>query len=196
MKTITMLIALATGALFSQNAEFGHVWSDEVRRGPMIREVRGQGIIASRTTVELTIPESHIAEVRRGQMVDVDSRTEGIRKGRVMRVDAGAVNGASRVFVRLTRATSLVPGTSTDCTIRLERLNDVIYVGRPVSGNPNSIGMLFKIDADGAHATKVRVQFGRSSVNTIQVLAGLQVGDHVILSDMTPYEQHDRIALK
>src|SRR5579872_2873269 len=166
-----MLIALVAGAGFSQNSDFSHVWIDDVKHGPMIRELRGLGVIADHTTVQLTIPESQIADVRRGQMVDVDSR-DGILRGKVMRVDPVVLNDKRRVTVRLRKATSVPVGTNVDGTIELERLSDVVYLGRPVFGSPNSTGTLFKIDADCVHATKVRVRFGRASVNTIEILEG------------------------
>jgi HlyD family secretion protein len=75
-------------------------------------------------------------------------------------------------------------------------LRDVVYVGRPVFADPNSEVMVFKIDSERAYATRVRVRFGRSSVSTIEVLGGLQVGDVIILSDKSSYEQYDRVSLK
>jgi HlyD family secretion protein len=82
-----------------------------------------------------------------------------------------------------------------DGTIQLEKLDDVLYVGRPVFGQENSTVTLFKLEPDGKYANKVKVTFGRSSVNTIEIKSGLQVGDRVILSDMSQYDQYDRIKL-
>ena len=82
-----------------------------------------------------------------------------------------------------------------DGTIQLEKLDDVVYVGRPVFGQENSTVQLFKLEPDGKYANKVKVTFGRSSVNTIEVKNGLKVGDRVILSDMSPYDSYDRIKL-
>jgi len=122
----------------------------------MIREVRGLGVIIDRTAVELTIPTSHVDDVHRGHMVDVDLPTAGILKGRVIRVEPMGVNTTSSVTVRLSQATTVAYGTSIDGRIELERLSDVVYVGRPVVGNPNSVGTIFKIDPDGAHAADRR----------------------------------------
>jgi len=87
------------------------------------------------------------------------------------------------------------PDLSVDGTIELERLSDVVYVGRPVFGQPESTVQLFKVEPDGKYAIKVKVTFGRSSVNTIEIKEGLKVGDKVILSDMSAYDNNDRIKL-
>jgi HlyD family secretion protein len=88
-----------------------------------------------------------------------------------------------------------VPDLSVDGTIEIENLSDVVYVGRPVFGQPNSTTSLFKVDPDGKGATRVQVKLGRTSVNTIEVVDGLKVGDKVILSDMSAWDGHDRIRL-
>jgi len=88
-----------------------------------------------------------------------------------------------------------VPDLSVDGTIELMRLNDVLYMGRPVFGQPNSLVTLFKIDPDGKEANRVQVKLGASSVNSIQILEGLKPGDRVILSDMSAQDQHNRIRL-
>jgi HlyD family secretion protein len=84
---------------------------------------------------------------------------------------------------------------SVDGVIELERLADVVYMDRPVSGEPGSTIGIFKIDPDGKGATRVNVKLGRASVNTIEVLDGLKVGDRVILSDMSQYDAYSRIRL-
>jgi multidrug efflux pump subunit AcrA (membrane-fusion protein) len=88
-----------------------------------------------------------------------------------------------------------VPDLSVDGTIEIQRLADVVYVGRPVFGQPNSQVSLFKLDEDGKGASRVTVKLGRSSVNTIEVTDGLKVGDQVILSDMSAQDQSPRIRL-
>ena len=85
-----------------------------------------------------------------------------------------------------------MPDLSVDGTIELERLNDVLFMGRPAFGQDQSTVGLFKIDADGVNAERVQVKLGRSSVNTVEVLSGLKVGDQVILSDMSAYDAFDR----
>lgn len=88
------------------------------------------------------------------------------------------------------------PGLPVDGTIRIRSLKNVVYVGRPVFGQPDGSGALFKFEPDGAHATRVTVRFGAASVNSIQILDGLRPGDCVILSDMRAYEGNDRIRVK
>ena len=89
-----------------------------------------------------------------------------------------------------------VPGLNVDGTIEVEVLKDVTFVGRPAMGSAQSGGVLFKLAGDGQHVTKVDVQFGRASVNTIEVLSGLQPGDQVILSDMSAFAAKDRVRLR
>jgi HlyD family secretion protein len=89
-----------------------------------------------------------------------------------------------------------VPDLSVDGTIELERLNDVLFMGRPAFGQEQSVVGLFKILSDGVNAERVQVKLGRSSVNTMEILSGLKVGDQVILSDMSAYDAYDRIRLK
>jgi multidrug efflux pump subunit AcrA (membrane-fusion protein) len=88
------------------------------------------------------------------------------------------------------------PDLSVDGTIEIEKLNDVLYVGRPTFGQPNSQVTLFKVDADRKGAARVQVKLGRSSVNTVEILEGLNVGDVVILSDMSAWDGRDRIRLR
>ncbi len=144
----------------------------------------------------LQIAETQMKNVRIGLDATVDTRN-GIIPGRVIRIDPAAVNGTVAVDVALLGA--LPPGAradlSVDGTIEIERLADVIFVDRPVSGEPDTTIGLFKIDPDGKGASRVNVQLGAASVNTIQVKKGLNVGDKVILSDMSQYDQYQRIRL-
>jgi HlyD family secretion protein len=89
----------------------------------------------------------------------------------------------------------LRPDLSVDGTIQEAKLDDVIFVGRPVFGQQDSTVRLFRVDPDGKYANAVKVTFGRSSVNTIEIKDGLKVGDKVILSDMSAYDAYDRIKL-
>jgi multidrug efflux pump subunit AcrA (membrane-fusion protein) len=126
----------------------------------------------------------------------VDTRN-GIIPGRVIRIDPAALNGTVGVDVELMGA--LPQGSraelSVDGTIELEHLDNVVFMDRPVSGEPNSSISIFKIDPDGKGASRVNVKLGRASVNTIEVLDGLKVGDRVILSDMGQYDAYSRIRL-
>ncbi len=145
---------------------------------------------------ELKIPETQAKDVAIGQVASIDTRN-GIIDGHVSRIDPAAVNGTVTVDVKLEGALPLGarPDLSVDGTIEIERLTDVLYVGRPTFGQPNSQISLFKLDPDGKGATRVQVKLGRSSVNTIEILEGLRIGDQVILSDMSAWDAHDRIRL-
>lgn len=144
----------------------------------------------------LKIPETQVKDVAIGQVASIDTRN-GIIPGHVSRIDPAAVNGTVDVDVTLEGA--LPPGArpdlSVDGTITLERLTDVMYVGRPVIGQPGAKISLFKVDPDGKGAERVNVALGRSSVNNIEVVDGLKVGDQVILSDMSSQDAYNRIRL-
>ncbi|HVP00599.1 MAG TPA: efflux RND transporter periplasmic adaptor subunit [Bryobacteraceae bacterium] len=145
---------------------------------------------------ELKIAETQAKDILLGQKADVDTRN-GIIPGHVSRIDASIVNGTRTVDVKLDGPlpTGAVPDLSVDGVVEIERLADVVYVGRPVFGQPNSSVSVFKLDDDGKGATRVTVKLGRSSVNTIEVVDGLKVGDQVILSDMSQNEDKPRIRL-
>jgi HlyD family secretion protein len=144
---------------------------------------------------ELRIAETQTKDIAIGQPAEVDTRN-GVVKGRVSRIDPAATNGT--VGVDVTLEGDLPPGSrpdlSVDGTIRLELLENVIYVGRPAFGQENSTVGLFKVGADG-EAVRTNVKLGRSSVSTIEVIEGLQPGDQVILSDMSSYDEYSRIRL-
>ncbi|MFB9068352.1 efflux RND transporter periplasmic adaptor subunit [Pseudofulvimonas gallinarii] len=144
---------------------------------------------------ELRIPETQAKDIAIGQKVKVDTRN-GVVVGEVMRIDPAVLNGTVQIDVDLPG--ELPPGArpdlSVDGTVEIERLADVLYVGRPAFGQPNSQTTLFRIDADG-RAVRVPVQLGRASVNLIEVVQGLQEGDKVILSDTSAWDQHDRLRL-
>jgi len=144
---------------------------------------------------ELRIAETQTKDIALGQPAEVDTR-QGVVKGRVSRIDPASLNGT--VGVDVTLEGPLPPGSrpdlSVDGTIRLELLDNVIYVGRPAFGQENSTVGLFKVGADG-EAVRINVKLGRSSVSTIEVIEGLQPGDQVILSDMSSYDEYPRIRL-
>jgi len=144
----------------------------------------------------LNIAETQAKDIILTQKAEIDTRN-GVVPGHVIRIDASIVNGTRTVDVRLDGALppGAVPDLSVDGTIEIERLADVVYVGRPVFGQPNSQVSLFKLDEDQKGATRVVVKLGRSSVNTIEVVEGLKVGDNVILSDMSAQDQNPRIRL-
>ena len=146
---------------------------------------------------EIKIAETQAKDVMPGQKASIDTRN-GIVNGHVSRVDPSVINGT--VTVDVTIDDPLPPGArpdlSVDGTITLENLKDVLYVGRPVHGQSDSTIGIFKIVDDGAEAVRVNVKLGRSSVNTIEILDGLKVGDKVILSDMSAWDNFDRVRLK
>jgi HlyD family secretion protein len=145
---------------------------------------------------ELKIAETQMKDVRLGMEASIDTRN-GLIPGRVIRIDPAAQNGTVTVDVSLDGALpeGARPELSVDGTIELEHLSDVLAVGRPVSGQPDSTIGLFKLDPDGKGATRVNVKLGRSSVNTIEVVDGLKAGEQVILSDMTQWDSQPRIRL-
>jgi HlyD family secretion protein len=156
----------------------------------------------SHLKAELKIAETQVKDIAQGQPAVIDTRlagggSNGLIEGRVFRIDPSILNGTVTVDVALKGA--LPPGArpdlSVDGTIQLEKLDDVVFVGRPVFGQQDATVQLFKIDPDGKYASKTKVTFGRSSVNTIEVKDGLRVGDRVILSDMSAYDNYDRIKL-
>jgi HlyD family secretion protein len=151
----------------------------------------------SRLKAEIKIAETQAKDIQLGQKAEVDTRN-GVVEGRVARIDPSVQNGTRTVDVTLTGELpkGAVPDLSVDGTIELERLNDVLYMGRPAFGQDQSTVGLFKMTADGVTAERTQVKLGRSSVNTIEVLSGLKVGDQVILSDMSAYDAYDRIRLK
>jgi HlyD family secretion protein len=150
-----------------------------------------------RLKAELKIPETQAKDVQLGQKAEIDTRN-GIIAGRVSRIDPAAKEGTVTVDVKLEGALPLGarPDLSVDGTIEIERLADVVFMGRPAFGQPNTTVSVFKIDPDGKGAARVQVKLGRSSVNSIEVVEGLRPGDQVILSDMSAWDAHERIQLK
>ena len=149
-----------------------------------------------RLKAELKIAETQAKDILVGQDAEIDTRN-GIIPGKVSRIDPAVINGTRTVDVRLIGAlpSGAVPDLSVDGTIEIENLKDVVYMGRPVFGQPNSTITIFKMDSEGKGASRVPVKLGRTSVNTIEILDGLKVGDRVILSDMSAMDGHDRIRL-
>jgi HlyD family secretion protein len=161
-----------------------------VQPGAMLAKV----VQPNHLMAELKIAETQARDVQFGEPASIDTHN-GIISGTVMRVDPGVQNGTVTVDVKLTSELpkGARPDLSVDGTIDLERLDNVLYVGRPAFGQENSTISLFKLDADGKEATRVPVKVGRESVNSIQVFEGLREGDTVILSDMSRWDKTDRI---
>jgi HlyD family secretion protein len=150
-----------------------------------------------RLKAEIKIPETQAKDITIGQPATVDTRN-GIVKGLVSRIDPSVQNGTVTVDVQFSDPlpNGARPDLSVDGTIELDNLKDVLYVGRPVHGQADSTIGLFKLVDDGSEAVRVNVKIGKVSVNSVQVLDGLKVGDKVILSDMSPMDAFDRIRLR
>lgn len=146
---------------------------------------------------ELRIPETQIKDVRIGQPVAVDTRN-GIIQGQVSRIDPAAREGTFVVDAELTGPlpASARPDLSVDGTIELERLTNVLYVGRPAFGQGQQTVGLFRLTADGQEAARTQVTLGRSSVSTIEIVSGLNEGDRVILSDTSAMDNYTRIRIR
>ena len=146
---------------------------------------------------EVRIAETQAKDIAIGQLSSIDTRN-GIVAGHVSRIDPAVQNGTVTVDVSLDGELpkGARPDLSVDGTIELERLNDVVFVGRPAFGQERSTVGIFKLDGDGSsYAERTQVQLGRSSVNTIEIVSGLRPGDRVILSDMSQYDANERIRL-
>ena len=150
----------------------------------------------SKLKAVLQIPETQAKDVAIGQNASIDTRN-GIIPGHVIRADPNAINGTVAVDVALDGvAPGMRPDLSVDGTIIIERLPNVLYTGRPAYGQPNSTIGMFKISADGKTASRVQVQVGRSSVSSIEIIRGLAVHDSVILSDMSQWDNVDKVRIK
>ncbi len=145
----------------------------------------------------LRVPETQARDVALGQKAEIDTRI-GIVPGRVVRIDPAAQSGTVAVDVALEGALpqGARPDLSVEGTVEIERLDNVLFVGRPAYGQQNSTVGLFKLSDGGRYAERVNARLGRASVNTIEVLGGLVVGDSVVLSDMSRWDNVDRVRLK
>ena len=149
-----------------------------------------------RLKADVKIAETQAKDIQIGQTATIDTRN-GVVPGRVIRIDPAVINGTVTVDIRLEGELpkGARPDLSVDGTVELEKLDDVLYVGRPAFGTENSTVSLFRYDPDGKTADRVQVKFGRSSVNQIEILEGLRVGDKVILSDTSQWDNVNRIRL-
>jgi HlyD family secretion protein len=146
---------------------------------------------------EIKIPETQAKDVAIGQKATIDTRN-GVVKGQVSRIDPSVQNGTVTVDIEFLEPLPLGsrPDLSIDGTVELENLLNVLYVGRPVHGQSESVVGLFKLVDDGSEAVRINVKLGKNSVNTVEILQGLQVGDKVILSDMSNWDRFDRVRLR
>jgi HlyD family secretion protein len=154
-------------------------------------------VVPNQLKAQLKIAETQAHDILLDQPAEIDTHN-GIVPGHVTRIDPAVVNGTRTVDVKLDGALppGAVPQLSVDGTIDLQRLQDVLYVGRPAFGNPDSTISLFKYDPGGKTAARTQVKVGKASVTQIQILDGLKEGDRVILSDMSRYDNTDRVRLE
>ena len=150
-----------------------------------------------RLKAELKIAETQAKDIQLGQPASIDTHN-GVITGHVTRIDPSVQNGTVTVDVALDSALpqGARPDLSVDGTIDLEKMENVLYVGRPAFGQEQSTVGMFRLEPDGTTAVRAQVKLGRSSVNTVEILQGLKVGDQVILSDMSRWDNFDRIRLE
>jgi HlyD family secretion protein len=172
--------------------ELDHQVGEHVEAGTTLAKV----VQPDQLKASLKIAETQARDIQIGQPAEIDTHN-GVIQGKVMRIDPAVLNGTVTVDVELAGALpqGARPDLSVDGTIDLDRLANVLYVGRPAFGNENSTISLFRLSADGKTAVRVPVKVGRASVNSIQVIEGLQDGDTVVLSDMSRWDNTDRIRL-
>ena len=196
-----------SGEIRSQSADQATVdrsaiWTDTVKKGPMVRQVRGLGKLvradgSASVIARVTLPAFLTVDVRPNQNASVDTR-KGVVKGHVSRVNGSSSDESRTVDIGLDGALPEAAGADLDidATIDIEKLDDVVYVGRPVHCTANASCSLFKIVNGRNGAERVNVKLGRASVQTIEVLDGLKPGDQVILSDMSAWDKVDRVQIK
>jgi multidrug resistance efflux pump len=164
----------------------------QVAPGTMLAKVADP----TKLQAELKIAETQAKDLQPFQKAEIDTHN-GVIPGHVIRIDPAVLNGTRTVDVKLDGPLppGAVPELSVDGTIEIEHLDNVLYVGRPAFGQAQSTVSLFKVMNGGKDAVRVQVKLGRTSVNTVEILQGLSVGDEVVLSDMSRWDSFDRIRL-
>jgi beta-lactamase regulating signal transducer with metallopeptidase domain len=183
------------------NVDYSTIWTDTVKRGPMVRQVRGLGKLvrpegSANLVAQVTLPTVMTADVKPGENAAIATRKGPLANGHVSSISPSTSGDTRTVDIAL----DAVPegassGLEVDGTIDIEEIDSVLQVGRPVHGAQNTGIPIFKIMNNGAEAVRIYVKLGRASVSTVEVLAGLKEGDRVILSDMSQFENADRIHL-
>lgn len=178
---------------------FGVVQQVTVEVGQQLTPGANLARVADPTSLKaaLQIPETQAKDIQIGQPAAIDTRN-GIAQGRVLRIDPAVQQGTVTVDVELTGdlPQGVRPDLSVDGTIELERLDNILYIGRPAFGGSSSTVGMFKLEEGGQMAVRVPVTLGRASVNTIEVLDGLREGDEVILSDTSQWDNFNRLQMK
>ncbi|HEY2821284.1 MAG TPA: M56 family metallopeptidase [Candidatus Acidoferrum sp.] len=177
------------------------IWTDEVKRGPMMIQVRGLGELvrddaSGKLIARISLPDEITKDVRANQSAMVDTR-KGVVAGHVSELGQNKA-GTRTIDIALDAAlpTGAGAGLAIDATVDIEKIDDILYVGRPVRVMSGASSTVYKLTADGEEATRVPVKFGRASVANIEVLDGLKVGDTIILSDPSAWNGAEKIRLK
>lgn len=180
------------------SVDYNTIWIDTVKRGAMFRQVRAVGKLVSAEdstlVARITLPVYLTVDVRPNRSATVDTRM-GLVKGHVVSINPSGDSCSIDIALDAALPERATVGLSIEATIDIEKLENVLYVGRPDQGAANTAIGLFRISKDGLAAQRVTVKLGRSSVNTIEILDGLQPGDKIILSDMSDFDNVDRIRL-
>ena len=180
------------------SVDYNTIWIDTVKRGAMFRQVRAVGKLVSAEdstlVARITLPVYLTVDVRPNRSATVDTRM-GLVKGHVVSINPSGDSCSIDIALDAALPERATVGLSIEATIDIEKLENVLYVGRPDQGAANTTIGLFRISKDGLAAQRVTVKLGRSSVNTIEILDGLQPGDKIILSDMSDFDNVDRIRL-
>jgi multidrug efflux pump subunit AcrA (membrane-fusion protein) len=183
------------------DVDYSTIWTDTVKRGPLIRQVRGLGTLLHADNspdfiARVTLPEEMVKLVQPNQNASVDTR-KGIVKGHVSSINSEIANARGSIDIALVASPDVgfIAGRQIDATIDIEKLDNILQVGRPVDVSPNASASLFRIANDGKEAERVVVKFGRSSAIAIEILDGLKEGDKVIISDMSGMDKAHRIRL-
>jgi HlyD family secretion protein len=198
LRSLAKLRAEELDALKVRSSMSGVLSALPVEVGAQVQPGNNLARVADPTKLkaEVRIAETQAKDIAIGQLAQIDTRN-GVVEGKVARIDPAVQNGTVLVDVRIDGQLprGARPDLSVDGTIELERLNEVVYVGRPAFGQERSTVGIFRLDPNSNDAVRTQVQLGRSSVNTIEIVGGLQPGDRVILSDMSPWDANDRIRL-
>ncbi len=190
-------LILITAAFAQETAiDRSSVWIDKVNRGNLPVKIRGRGVLAQDQTAEIKIPENLAGSVQQGQQAWIRLGPD-TASSKVARIGGPVSRKQTLVILRIEDAlpAGAQPGMEVDGTIDITTLNDVVFVGRPVTSLPDSEGTIFKLEPDGNHATRVKVTYGHATVNGVEIRQGLEAGDRVILSDMSAYEGQDKLRL-
>jgi hypothetical protein len=178
------------------------IWTATVKKGSMLWQVREVGTLvpsghSTNPIARVMVPDSFVGDIRLNQNAEVDVRNL-TTMGHVSYISPSPSNATRSVDITLDDALPAGLGTNlqVDAIIELGKLENILYVARPVHANQYSLIGVFKVVDDGGHAVRVNAKFGRASVNTIEVLDGLKEGDKIIPSDMTTWDNFDHIRLR